>query len=232
VFEPSSYRNNPIKSNSTAWRNSPAKTRNNSFGSRCVWIARETLISASYLARRGCSCPHQPYRLARFYSLARFGLPQPCFPGPGLTDSDVDAELREQAAACLLHHFGAKYQHDVVEFARFSPHEIQDLLFRELVSPPHARVSGVDPAVVRIGFCLMFEEMAGNEDRFAHGRVGSSYYGAFLPANQLGTYLGENFTPDYKLPKYQGEHGKEIWYRETVENAFARWLTNKERYAN
>jgi hypothetical protein len=45
-------------------------------------------------------------------------------------------------------------------------------------------------------------------------------------------YLDEGFTPDYKLRKYQGEEGKELWYRETAENAFGWWLKNKERYAN
>jgi hypothetical protein len=146
-------------------------------------------------------------------------------------DSQADSGLRAQAAACLLHHFGTKYQHDVIGFALNSGHEIRDLLFRQLVSPPHARVSGVDATVVRMGFWLMFEELAKNEDRFAHGSVGGSYYGSFLPANALGTYLGEGFTPDYKLPKYQGEQGRELWYREATENALTWWLKNKERYA-
>jgi hypothetical protein len=148
------------------------------------------------------------------------------------TDSQADSGLRAQAAACLLHHFGTKYQHDVIGFALFSSHEIRDLLFRQLVALPHARVSEVDATVVRMGFWLMFEELAKNEDRFAHRSVGGSYYGAFLSANALGAYLGEGFTPDYKLPKYQGERGRELWYRETAENALTWWLKKKERYAN
>ena len=78
----------------------------------------------------------------------------------------------------------------------------------------------------------MFEELAKNEDRFARRSVGGSYYGSFLSANVLGTYLGEGFTPDYKLPKYRCEEGKELWYRETTENALSWWLKNKERFAN
>ena len=148
------------------------------------------------------------------------------------TDSNADSELREQAAACLLHHFGAKYHHDVVLFALFSSYEIRDLLFRELASPPHAGLSEVDPAVVRMGFWLMFEALAKNESLFAHGSIGASYYGTFLFADYLGRYLGENFTPDYKLPKYQSEGGREIWYRNTTENALTWWLKNKERYAS
>lgn len=80
------------------------------------------------------------------------------------TDTELNGKLREQAAACLLHHFGARYQHEVVVFALSSPREIRNLLFTELVSPPHARISGVDHTVVRMGVWLMFEEMAGNED--------------------------------------------------------------------
>ena len=147
-------------------------------------------------------------------------------------DSEADTGLRAQAAGCLLRHFGTKYQREVIQFALFSSHEIREVLFTQLASPSHTHISGVDPAVVRMGFWLMFEKLAKNEDRFARGSVGGSYYGSFLSANALGTYLGEGFTPDYKLPKYQCAEGKELWYRETTENALSWWLKNKERYAN
>jgi len=147
-------------------------------------------------------------------------------------DSEAASGLRLQAAICLLHHFGMKYQHDVVTFALFGPREKRDPLFRELASPVHARLSGVDPAVVRLGFGLLLEEMALQQDRFAHRTTGNSFYGEFLVANLLGTYLGHPFTPD-RLAKYQqGEQGKETWYRDTAENAFNWWLINKARYAN
>jgi len=148
-------------------------------------------------------------------------------------DSEAGSGLRIQAAACLLDHFGMKYHREVVSFASFGPPATRNLLFRQLASAPHARHSGVDPAVVRLGFWLLLEEMTLHEDRFAHRTVGNSYYGEFLVANLLGTYLGQPFTTDYKLPKYRnGEEGKEIWYRETAENAFNWWLTNRDRYAN
>jgi hypothetical protein len=147
-------------------------------------------------------------------------------------DSEASIGLRAQAAGCLLRHFGTKYQRDVIQFALFSSREIRDVLFRLLAAPSSTRISGADPAVVRMGFWLMFEELAENEDRFAHRRAGGSYYGAFLSANALATYLGEGFTPDYRLPKYQAEEGKELWYRDTTENALSWWLKNKERYAN
>jgi len=147
-------------------------------------------------------------------------------------DSQADSGLREQAAACLLHHFGTKYQHDVIVFALFASHEIRDFLFRQLVSPPYSRISGVDAAVVRMGFWLMFEDLSESEKQFARRGAAGSYYGAFLSANALGTYVREAFTPDRKLPKYQGEQGTELWYRETTENAVTWWLKNEARYAN
>jgi hypothetical protein len=55
--------------------------------------------------------------------------------------------------------------------------------------------------------------------------------GAFLVANRLGTYLGERFTPDGKLSKYQGEQGRETLWREATENALAWWPKNKDRFA-
>lgn len=148
-------------------------------------------------------------------------------------DSAAASGLQLQAAACLLHHFGMKYHREVVRFALFGARDKRDYLFRQLAGPPHARVSGIDPAVVRLGFWLLLEEMTRYEDRFAHRTLGNSFYGEFIVANLLGTYLGQSFAPDYKLPKYQnGETGKEQWYRETAEGAFDWWLVNRDRYAN
>jgi len=148
-------------------------------------------------------------------------------------NSDAAPGLHLQAAACLLHHFGMQYHREVVTFALFGPRDKRDFLFRELASPPHARVSGIDPAVVRLGFWLLLEEMALHEDRFAHRTIGNSYYGEFLYANLLGQYLNQPFTPDCQLPIYQKDaKGKELWYCETSQNAFHWWLLNKDRYAN
>ena len=146
-------------------------------------------------------------------------------------DSAADPRLRGHAALCLLHHFGSKYHADAVGFALYSQRDIRDLIFKELVEPPHARLSGIDPAVVRMGFWLLFDEMDKDEEAFAHDGVLRSHYGAFLVANRLGTYLGEKFTPGYKLSKYQGEQGRETLWREATENALAWWQKNKDRFA-
>lgn len=146
-------------------------------------------------------------------------------------DSEADPHLREEAALCLLRRFGPKYHAEAVAFALYSRRDIRDVIFKELVESPHARLSGIDPAVVRMGFWLLFDEVEKDEEAFAHDGVLRSQYGAFLVANRLGTYLGERFTPDDKLSKYQGEQGRETLWREATENALAWWPKNKDRFA-
>ena len=146
-------------------------------------------------------------------------------------DSEADPHLREQAALCLLHRFGSKYHAEAVVFALYCQREIRNVIFKELVESPHARLSGIDPAVVRMGFWLLFDEVGKEEEAFAHDGVLRSQYGAFLVANLLGTYLGERFTPDNKLSKFQGEQGRETLWRESTENALAWWPKNKDRFA-
>jgi hypothetical protein len=146
-------------------------------------------------------------------------------------DSEADSHLREQAALCLLRRFGSKYHAEAVGFALYSQRDIRDVIFKELVEPPHARLSGIDPAVVRMGFWLLFDEVDKNEEAFARDGVLRSQYGAFLVANRLGNYLGEKFTPDYKLSKYHGEPGSEALWTEATENALAWWPKNKGRFA-
>ncbi|MGA2510511.1 MAG: hypothetical protein ABSG27_09780 [Candidatus Acidiferrales bacterium] len=146
-------------------------------------------------------------------------------------DSDADPHLRQQAVLCLLRHLGTKYHAEAVAYALASQRDVRDVIFKELVEPPHARLSGIDPAVVRLGFWLLFEEMNRNEEDFAHDGAVRSQYGAAMIANHLGTYLGEKFTPDYRLPEYQGEQGREAMWRETTGNALNWWAKNETRFA-
>ncbi len=146
-------------------------------------------------------------------------------------DSEADPHLRAQAALCLLRRFGSKYHAEAVGFALYSQHGIRDVIFKELVERPHARLSGIDPVVVRMGFWLLFDKVDKDEEAFAHDGVLRSQYGAYLVADRLGPYLGERFTPDYKLSKYQGEQGRETLWKEATENALAWWPKNKYRFA-
>ena len=144
-------------------------------------------------------------------------------------NTDGDPHLRAQAALCLLRHFGSRYHGEVVGFALFSPRDIRDVIFKELVEPPHGRL-GIDPVVVRMGFWLLYDEVAKNEEAFAYVGILPSQYGAFLIADRLANYLGVKFTPDYRRPKYQGEQGREALWREATENALAWWPKNKDRF--
>ncbi len=146
-------------------------------------------------------------------------------------DSDADPHLRQQAVLCLLRHLGTKYHAEAVAYALASQRDVRDVIFKELVEPPHARLSGIDPAVVRMGFWLLFDELTKNEEGFAHDGALRSQYGAAMIANHLGTYLGEEFTPDYKLSEYQGEQGREAMWRETTGNALKWWAKNETRFA-
>jgi hypothetical protein len=141
--------------------------------------------------------------------------------------SETALPVRVLAAACLLHHFEAKYHSEAVQFALYGPEKVRAPLFHELTSP-HTRAMRIDPIVVRMGFALLFAELAKSEEACARAGFPVSQYGAFLYANNLGGYLGQKFAPDCKLPQYQGESGKEIWYRETVENALAWWSKSRE----
>jgi hypothetical protein len=146
-------------------------------------------------------------------------------------DSEADPYLRRQAALCLLHHFGSKYHAEIVGFAMYAPRDIRNVIFQYLVQPPHAQVSGIDPAVVRMGFWLLSDEIARNEEGFAHDGALHSHYGEFLLADHLGAYLNEKFTPDDKLPNYQGDQGREALWGQATENALGWWSKNKQKFA-
>jgi hypothetical protein len=146
-------------------------------------------------------------------------------------DSEADPHLRKQAALSLLQHFGTKYHAEVVGFALYSQGDMRDTIFKVLAEPPHARLSGIDPAVVRMGFWLLFDKVDKDEEAFARDGVLRSQIGASIVVNSLETYLGEKFTPDYKLPKYQGEQGRDALCREATENTMAWWSKNKDRFA-
>lgn len=141
-------------------------------------------------------------------------------------DDKADQELRTQAAICLLRRLQSeKYHEEIVAFAQQNGPVQRDQIFRALASPYHLADSGIDPAVVCMGFELMDEEAAKR-----HGQS-SSAFGEFIYASQLDKYLGTNFVPDSKLPAYQGREGVEHWYQESVTNARAWWAKHHHEYA-
>ena len=58
-----------------------------------------------------------------------------------------------------------------------------------------------------------------------------SYYGEFIYANALNTYLRTAFVPDHKQPIYAGSEGNERLWRDTVGNALDWWSKHQREYA-
>jgi hypothetical protein len=86
--------------------------------------------------------------------------------------------------------------------------------------------SGVDAAVVRLGFSLMLDEA---EQAKQYGNKVSNY-GQFLYADRLNAYLGTGFEPDRKQPIYTGSEGNERFWHDTDVNALSWWSRHKEEY--
>src|SRR3974390_1887662 len=141
-------------------------------------------------------------------------------------DDRADARIRTEAAVCLLAENGKKYHREVVTLAQNSPPTLQKRLFDELASPPHRNLSGVDPAVVRMGFALLLEAADKQKKAKQQGQTGSDY-GQFLYANRLNTYLGTTFAPDWKLPSYAGAEGRERLYHDTTAKALQWWSEHR-----
>ena len=156
-----------------------------------------------------------------------------------LREATADVRLRTVAAQCLLFQDETKYHSTVVEFAerapiRFIPPgrmsyplQIRRILFDELA---RHRYSGIDPAVVRIGFGLLLEEDEQRQKASASAAK-PSYYGEFIYANSLNAYLGTAFVPDRELSMYSLHDSDEKFWNDTVVNALDWWSKNKQKYA-
>ena len=143
-------------------------------------------------------------------------------------DSLAEAWLRTEAGVCLLDQDEAKYHREVVVFAEHSPANLLQFLFNQLVGLGQ---SGIDPAVVRMGFALLFEEGSKQVKAKERGQTVSDY-GQFIYAAGLSKYLGAIFEPDRKSAIYAGPQGTERWYHDAVMNALTWWSKHKHEYVN
>ena len=146
-------------------------------------------------------------------------------------DAAADPRLRTEVSICLVRQDGKNYHREVVALAEQSPSSLRERLFDELASPPHRLVSGVDPAVVRMGFALLLEEADKQKKAKQQGQTVSDY-GQFLYANRLNAYLGTTFEPDWKSPSYAGAEGRERLYHDTTANALQWWSEHRHEYAD
>jgi hypothetical protein len=154
-------------------------------------------------------------------------------------DAAADARLRTEAGVCLLLQDGARYHSEVVAFAEQVPIKfsqpgwnigLRQRLFDELASLRHRDDSGIDPAVVRMGFRLLLREAEQQRKTKQFGRQ-VTYYGQFIYADHLNIYLGTRFEPDRKRPTYGGSAGDERFWRDTVVNALAWWSKHQREYS-
>jgi hypothetical protein len=153
-------------------------------------------------------------------------------------DKAANVRLRTQAAICLLRQDEPIYHSEIVDFAErvpitFTPpgllsypRQLRRALFDELAAPTRSKLHA-DAAVVRLGFSLMLDEVAqakqsGNE---------VSYYGQFLYAERLSSYLGTAFEPDRKQAVYAGRDGNERFWHATALKALSWWSDHKGEYS-
>jgi hypothetical protein len=137
-------------------------------------------------------------------------------------DAKTDVSVRYSAAVCLLENRGKAYHKQVRDYASTAPVELRRRYFERLATPPHARLTGIDPIVVKMGFTLLEDAM--------QKRPASVIEASFL-ASHLEAYLGKTFTPNQREEKYQGKNGlNESFFADTVANARAWWAKNKKEY--
>lgn len=134
-------------------------------------------------------------------------------------DPEEDLTVKTTAALALILHGQANYHDLLLGYAQSGSFADRKRWFDLLSDPRHKRKTGVDPNVVRMGFSLI------EEDR----RVSPGYiHGAYFLAIKTGDYVGQEFKPDQKAERYQGEHGlTDNFFADTVANALSWWAKNR-----
>ena len=157
------------------------------------------------------------------YAMARHWHPKAELPLSQLMkNQETEFGVRRAAGFCLMLQQGNTYHKDLLDFAKKSAREEKKNWFDLLVAPRHKKQTGIDHAVVKLGFELLAEEKE-IKPNYVHG--------TYFIACKLGSYLEEDFKPDQQLDKYQGKHGlKDSFFVDTVENAWAWWGRNKNKY--
>ena len=119
-------------------------------------------------------------------------------------------------------HKGKAYHEAILAISKSAPRKDREGWLDLLVDSRHKAETGVDPAVVRLGFDALAEERQASPN-YVHG--------AYFIASDMGKYLGQTFTPDPRLDQYRGEHGlRESFFADTVKNAVVWWEKNRHRY--
>lgn len=139
-----------------------------------------------------------------------------------MVDPEQDLIVKLAAGFALMLHRGEAYHGTLLDLASGSAGDEKREWWNLLVDPRHKSETGIDPAVVRLGFEVLTEEREANPD-YVHG--------AYFVACNLGDYLGHEFKPDQRQRKYRGQHGlRDSFFADTVDRAFTWWEENRHDY--
>jgi hypothetical protein len=140
-----------------------------------------------------------------------------------LLDAGEPGDNRRAAALALIVHGKEDYRDAMLQAAAKADHGDQVRWYELLSDPQLKQRTGADPRVVRLGFKLIEAEKARSPD---------SIHGAYFLALKTGRYLGEEFAPNVRDPRYRGKEGRlsEQYFADTVSNALRWWDKNHERW--
>jgi hypothetical protein len=139
-----------------------------------------------------------------------------------MLDPEQDLLVRRPAAYALVLHRSGAYHDTFLDLASGSTGEERREWWKLLADPRHKGATGIDPAVVRLGFDVLAEEMEANPDHV---------HGAYFIACTIGGYVEQEFKPDQDSRKHRGPHGlRESFFADTVENALAWWEAHRGDY--
>ncbi len=139
-----------------------------------------------------------------------------------MTDPEQDLIVTLAAGFDLMLHCGKSYHGTFLDLASGSSGDEKREWWNLLVDPRHKSITGIDPAVVRLGFEVLAEERETNPE-YVHGAY-------FITCN-LGNYIDHEFKPDQDQRKYRGRHGlKDSFFADTVGRALAWWEERRRDY--
>jgi len=134
---------------------------------------------------------------------------------------EEDLAVRTTAALALVLHGSADYHRLLIDYAETGSFADRKRWFDLLSDPRHKKRTGVDPRVVQMGFALILEDR----------EVAQNYvHGAYFLAIKTGDYVGQEFKPDQRDSRYQGEHAlTDSFFADTVKNATGWGTKNRAR---
>ncbi len=139
-----------------------------------------------------------------------------------LGDAGESSELRQAAALALILHGTGDYRDRMLAWAEKAGPREKVQWYELLCDPRLKQRQGTDPRVVRLGFQLIEDEKA---------RTPGYIHGAYFLSLHAGRYVGEEFAPDFRDPRYRSETGlREAYFADTVRNAQRWWDEHRKAF--